>query len=161
MSNFKTFGVFNTIVITITMFFFFSESYAQSDEEYKVKYSIDQFFKGFQKSDTLLMKSVMHPQMTLHSIQKDKDGKDILVKSNLSKFLELVSQYAKLNNWEEDLESYSFKIDGNLAQVWTPYSFYLNGMLSHCGANSFQLYYEDEQWKIISLVDTRRKNCAD
>ena len=54
-----------------------------------------------------------------------------------------------------------FNIDGKLAQVWVPYHFYLNGMLSHCGANSFQLMKENEDWKIISILDTRRKNCAD
>ena len=45
-----------------------------------------------------------------------------------------------------------------MAHVWVPYKFYLNGMLSHCGANSIQLIKEEEGWKIISLLDTRRKN---
>ena len=133
---------------------------AQTDEEYKVKYAIETFFNGFHKSDTLKMKSVMHPNMTLKSIQKNKDGVEVLISQNVSSFLSLVAQYAKLQNWEEELMSFDYKIDGNLAQVWVPYQFYLNGMLSHCGANSFQLFYENEKWKIISILDTRRKNCG-
>ena len=136
-------------------------SFSQTDEEYKVKYTIETFFDGFHQSDSLKMKSVMHPNMSLQSIQPDKEGKEALINQNISGFLKLVTQYSKARNWEEELQSFDFKIDGNLAQVWCPYSFYLNGMLSHCGANSFQLFYADEQWKIISILDTRRKNCGE
>ena len=136
-------------------------SFSQTDEEYKVKYTIETFFDGFHQSDSLKMKSVMHPNMSLQSIQPDKEGKEALINQNISGFLKLVTQYSKARNWEEELQSFDFKIDGNLAQVWCPYSFYLNGMLSHCGANSFQLFYADEQWKIVSILDTRRKNCGE
>lgn len=136
-------------------------SFSQTDEEYKVKYAIETFFDGFHQSDSLKMKSVMHPNMSLQSIQPDKEGKEALINQNISGFLKLVTQYSKARNWEEELQSFDFKIDGNLAQVWCPYSFYLNGMLSHCGANSFQLFYADEQWKIVSILDTRRKNCGE
>lgn len=139
-----------------------SLSFSQTDEEYKVKYAIETFFQGFHKSDSLKMKSVMHPNMTLQSIQKNKEGKDVLITENVSRFLNVVAQYAKVQNWEEELESFEFHIDGKLAQVWVPYKFYLNGMLSHCGANSFQLFYDNEEWKIVSILDTRRKKgCAD
>jgi hypothetical protein len=107
------------------------------------------------------MKSVMHSSMTLKSIQPNTEGEFTLINQNISGFLKLVTQYAKVRNWEEELQSFKFNIDGKLAQVWCPYQFYLNGMLSHCGANSIQLFYEEEQWKIISIVDTRRKNCGD
>lgn len=41
----------------------------------------------------------------------------------------------------------------NLATVWTPFMFYLNGKLSHCGVNSFQLTKKDGKWLIVSLID--------
>jgi len=135
--------------------------FSQTDEEYRVKYAIETFFDGFHQSDSIKMKSVMHPNMILRSIQPNKEGKEVLVNQNVSGFLKLVTQYASVRSWEEELQSFDFKIDGNLAQVWCPYLFYLNGMLSHCGANSIQLFYEDEQWRIVSILDTRRKNCGD
>ena len=135
--------------------------FSQTAEEYKVKYAIETFFDGFHQSDSLKMKSVMHSNMILQSIQPNKEGEDVLINQNVSGFLKVVTQYSKLRNWEEELQSFDYKIDGKLAQVWCPYMFYLNGMLSHCGANSFQLFYEDEQWKIVSILDTRRKNCGD
>jgi len=135
--------------------------FSQTDTEYEVKYAIETFFEGFHKSDSLKMKSVMHPQMSLQSIQANQEGKEVLMTEKVSRFLKIVTQYAKVQNWEEELLSFKFNIDGKLAQVWVPYHFYLNGMLSHCGANSFQLMKENEDWKIISILDTRRKNCAD
>ena len=136
-------------------------SFSQTEEEYKVKYAIETFFDGFHQSDSLKMKSVMHPNMTLQSIQLDKEGNQALVNQSVDGFLKLVTQYAKARNWEEEIQSFDFKIDGDMAQVWCPYMFYLNGMLSHCGANSIQLFYKDDQWKLVSILDTRRKNCGD
>ena len=41
--------------------------------------------------------------------------------------------------------------------AWTPYSFFLNDTFSHCGVNNFQLLKKEGEWKIIYLIDTRRK----
>jgi hypothetical protein len=57
---------------------------------------------------------------------------------------------------EERLLGYSIRVDGPLAQAWTPYEFYLQGDLHHCGVNSFQLFRDPEGWKIIYIIDTRR-----
>jgi len=35
---------------------------------------------------------------------------------------------------------------------------YYQGKLSHCGVNSFSMALEGEEWKIVSLADSRRKN---
>ncbi|MBT8233050.1 MAG: nuclear transport factor 2 family protein [Saprospiraceae bacterium] len=41
------------------------------------------------------------------------------------------------------------------------YSFYYKGSLSHCGVNNFTFAYIGDQWKIISLADSRRlSNCT-
>ena len=44
-----------------------------------------------------------------------------------------------------------------MAHVWAPYEFWYNGEFSHCGVNSFQLFKEEDTWKIIYLIDSRRK----
>jgi hypothetical protein len=46
-----------------------------------------------------------------------------------------------------------------MANAWTSYEFYINGKLSHKGVNSFTLFKESEDlgWKIVHLIDTRRK----
>ena len=54
---------------------------------------------------------------------------------------------------DEQLLSVTLQQQNNLASVWTPFAFYLDGKLSHCGSNSFQLIKIAEQWKIHYLID--------
>ena len=44
-----------------------------------------------------------------------------------------------------------------MEHVWTTYEFYVNGTLSHTEVNAFTLFKKDNHWKIIYLIDTRRK----
>ncbi len=49
--------------------------------------------------------------------------------------------------------------DGNIATVWAPYDFYLNGAFSHCGVDLFYLVKENMSWRIAHFGYTRNKNC--
>jgi len=149
-------------IITIAILMVSFTTFAQTDAEYEVKYVVDYFFEGFHASDSLKMKSVMHKDITMQSIQPNKEGVDDIVYTNVDQFVDMVVQYAKVQNWEEELGKYSYHIDGSLAHVWAPYKFYVNGMMTHCGANSIQLLKDKKEgWKIISILDTRRKDCGD
>jgi len=61
-------------------------------------------------------------------------------------------------NFQEKIKSYSIRIDGAMANAWTPYEFWINDNFSHCGVNSFQLFNDGEGWKVIYLIDTRRRD---
>ena len=54
---------------------------------------------------------------------------------------------------DEQLLSIEVNHNGNLASVWTPFVFYVDKKLSHCGVNSFQLVKTSEGWKINYLID--------
>ncbi|GLX80035.1 hypothetical protein tinsulaeT_33750 [Thalassotalea insulae] len=71
--------------------------------------------------------------------------------SDLTKFADFVSQSNKY--LDEQLLDIQVLQSGNLASAWTPFAFYLDGKLSHCGVNSFQLIKQDKQWKIQYLID--------
>ena len=59
--------------------------------------------------------------------------------------------------FEERLLGHTIHIDGPMAIDWTPYEFYVNGKKSHSGVNVFTLYKDNGQWKIVAIIDTRRK----
>lgn len=62
---------------------------------------------------------------------------------------------------DERIEISGFQSDGRIAQVWTPYHFYLEGKFSHCGINAFTLLHTPEGWKIQYILDTRyREGCT-
>ena len=130
---------------------------AQSSSEADVKLAVDTFFEGFHKGDTLLMKSVMMDKFTTQTAFKNKKGKDVLVTEESSKIIKAIGSRPADQKWDERLLDYNIQVDGNMANVWTPYEFWFNDEFSHCGVNSFQLFRDNGTWKVIYLIDTRRK----
>jgi len=144
--------------ITILIFLLLSTfCNAQSDA---IKNTISTFFEGLQSGDTIIVNSVIHKDLIMQSISLNKEGKSNLKTASKSQFLKDIATKKKEDVWFEKLLSYTIQVDENLATVWTPYEFYFNQKFSHCGVNSFQLFFNDEYWEIISIIDTRRKdNC--
>ncbi|MCO4797809.1 MAG: hypothetical protein KC484_01235 [Colwelliaceae bacterium] len=90
-------------------------------------------------------------QFTEEAILERVNKKNEVKKSDLSKFAEFVDKSPK--HLDEQLFNITIQESGNLASAWTPFAFYLDGKLSHCGINSFQLIKQNEQWKIRYLMD--------
>jgi len=112
------------------------------------------------KGDSSKVNSVLHSGIKIQTTYKNKEGKNILKNQTRKELLIAIASKKKTTIYFEKLISYDIKVDANLASVWTPYEFYLNEKFSHCGTNSFQLFKENGTWKIIFLIDTRkRKNC--
>ena len=132
--------------------------HAQIDEKIQVKAVVDTFFEGFHKGDTTLMKSVMMDKVFMQTAFKNKDGKDVLVTDEPGKLIEAIAKRPANQKWDERLLDYSIQVDGNMANAWTEYEFWFNDEFSHCGVNSFQLFKDGDQWKIIYLIDTRRRS---
>lgn len=47
-------------------------------------------------------------------------------------------------------------VDGDIAMVWTPYVFTIDGKLSHCGINHFDLVRRDREWRVLNVTWTQR-----
>ena len=137
-----------------------TQNYDFKTSELKVKKVIETFFEALHKGDSALMKSTLHKEVKIQTTSTNKAGLRILKTELVATLLSSVANKKPENIYFEKLLSYDIKVDGNLASVWTPYEFYLNGNFSHCGANSFQLFLNNEEWEIIFLVDMRRRdNC--
>ena len=129
-------------------------SFSQSAED-SVKAAVNQLFTAMKTSDSALLISSFTENGLLQTITKGKDG--LLAKNeSVSSFAASIRKAPK-GSLDERISFDMVKIDGPLASVWTPYSFYYNGVFSHCGVNSFQLLRTGEGWKIQYIIDTRRK----
>lgn len=149
------------LIITLVLLMFISSVKAQDTATEDVKKTIETFFEGFHKGDTVLMRSVMMDKVLMQTAFKNKEGKDILVTDEPGKLIKAIGSRPDDQKWDERILAYSIQVDGNMANAWTDYEFWFNGKFSHCGVNSFQLFNEDGNWKIIYLIDTRRrKGCA-
>lgn len=148
------------IILFLMLFVWANASYAQNNnEEEAIKKTINQLFEGMQKTDSILMRSAFNQGAILQSIAKSKDGKTTVRTENLDAFIKSI---ALIRNQflDERIVFTKILIDDHLASVWTDYQFYINEKFSHCGVNSFQLVKTAAGWKIVYLIDTRRKeNC--
>jgi hypothetical protein len=117
---------------------------------------VEDFFIAFHAKDTITLKELCHPDITIQTIANTKEGNKL--ETNLySDFLKSIASIPTNMKFEERILNYYTQIDGNLANVWTPYEFYINEKFSHMGANSFTLYNDNGKWQIIHIIDTRRK----
>lgn len=149
-------------IIPILLLFFASIAIsAQASQEQKaIKKVIETFFEGLHQGDSTLMRTTMHQDVKIQTTFSTEKGENMLRNQSKLSLLTGVANKKPEMNYLEKLSSYSIKIDGNLASVWTPYEFYVNDNFSHCGANSFQLFNNNGQWQIIYIVDMRRReNC--
>ncbi|WEN14203.1 nuclear transport factor 2 family protein [Rhodanobacter sp. AS-Z3] len=48
-------------------------------------------------------------------------------------------------------------VNGNIAQVWAPYDFHLDGKLSHCGIDNFSLVRTAAGWRVAGISYTVQK----
>ena len=127
-------------------------------ESEAVKTVINHLFQGMRKGDCSLVSSTFSKGMILQSIAERKGNIEVR-NEEPNGFLKAVGTPHK-EIWDERITFDNILIDGNLASVWTSYQFYLGNKFSHCGVNSFQLVKGAEGWKIVYLIDTRRKvNC--
>ncbi|WBU91044.1 3-methyl-2-oxobutanoate hydroxymethyltransferase [Cellulophaga omnivescoria] len=143
--------------ILLTFAILFSVFVSAQANEVDVKNTINLFFEAFHKQDSVQLKAVATNTVILQTIGADKDGNAVVKTESYSDFIQNIISIPKEVNFKEKLTSYTIKIDGDMANAWTEYEFWLNGKFSHCGVNSFQLFKDNGKWKIIYLIDTRRK----
>lgn len=132
---------------------------AQSDSAAVHQVVID-LFDGMRAGDSSKVHAVFDNEVRMFSSFSKKSGEEILHEGDLDKFLESVGTPHE-QVWDERIRNTVIQIDGNIAQVWTEYDFYLGDTFSHCGIDAFHLVRRKGKWKVIHLMDTRRaKGCS-
>jgi len=121
---------------------------------------VHQLFDAMRAGDSAAVRSVFHPEAQLATTMM-RQGAPVVEFDSIGMFVRAVGTPHD-EVWDERLRSETIRLDDGLASVWTEYSFYAGETFSHCGVNSFHLARTAEGWKIIGLVDTRRKEgCPD
>jgi len=127
-------------------------------EEKAIMEPVTQLFTGMNLGDSAMVHSAFMKQISMATVSKDKNGNPVIrQETSLDGFLKAVgTPHDKA--WSEPVWAVQIQVDGNMAQVWTKYAFYLGKTFSHCGVDAFQLFKGiDGKWKIFSLADTRQK----
>ncbi|WHU04069.1 hypothetical protein [Sphingomonas sp. NIBR02145] len=57
---------------------------------------------------------------------------------------------------EERISTPAIEVDGDIAMVWAPYVFLIDGKAHHCGINHFDLLRENGSWKVLNVTWSQR-----
>lgn len=133
---------------------------AQSPDERDVVAVVERFFQGMQARDAAMMWSTVDSTARLVGVGT-QNGVSRIRAVPMSQFINNVSNMpADRGAPIEKIFSPEVRIDGNLAQVWTFYTFQVGETFSHCGFDAFQLLRTENGWKIVNVADSRRtQNC--
>ncbi len=108
------------------------------------------------KGDSALVHKAFRDDVTFATIGLDKEGNTVFRRGELKSFLITMGTPRK-EVYSEPIWDVRIEVDGNLAQVWASYAFYVDKNFYHCGVDAFQLVKENEEWKIFQLSDTRQR----
>lgn len=123
-----------------------------------VKKTVETLFQGMRKGDSSMVSYTFSRGIMMQTVIDNKGKLDVR-SGDPAGFLKLVGTPHK-EIYDERNTFDRIQIDGDLAHVWTSYKFYIGENFSHCGVNSMTLVKEEGVWKLLHIIDTRRKeNC--
>ncbi len=131
------------------------------DEEGRIKEVVAQLFKGMQLGDSAMVRSVFHKEVTMATVFRNRENVPMIQReSSIEDFVKSVGT-PRTDALNEEIWGLTVQRDGDFAQAWCDYAFYLGKKFSHCGVDAFHFYKSDTGWKIFHLADTRRTtNCV-
>ena len=125
-----------------------------SAEQQAVLAPITQLFDGMAKRDAATIKK---PLLSGGTMVLMRDGKPSQM--TFEDFADRVGKPGT-THIQERIHDPLVRIDNDLAMVWAPFEFLVDGKVDHCGTDLFTLVRTDGQWIIASVADTGRKDCT-
>jgi len=134
--------------------FLINSLHATTNDEQAVMAPITAMFDGMAKRDAAAIKKPLLPGGGMVLM---RDGKP--TQMTFDAFADLVGKPGKAQI-EERIHDPLVRIDNDLAVVWAPFEFLVDGKVDHCGTDLFNLVRADGKWLIASVADTGRKDCS-
>lgn len=128
-------------------------AHAATAEENAVLAPIQAFFDGMAAFDRQAMLATVQPE---GSVALLRDGK--VVRMTLGDFADHIKPGK--DRIAERIRDPLIRIDGDIAMVWAPYEFLVNGQVKHCGTDVVNLVRLQGRWVIAGIADNSRSNCT-
>jgi hypothetical protein len=115
------------------------------------------FLAALSRTDTATLRSLMAPGLSLSSVRSGPEGA-VIRHSTGEDFLGGLGgedQTLLERMWDPVVH-----VHDQVAVVWTPYDFFLNGEFSHCGIDVFTMLRGEDGWRVIGITyDVVREGC--
>jgi hypothetical protein len=139
-----------------------AQSQPSGQDSVSVMQTLDRFLVGLKSKDTTMMMSVMHPSARFTLLRPAAPGAD-----SVRVVLLTGEQFARVASnpsgpiLDEPVRNPRLLIDANLATIWAEYQVRIQGKVSHCGYDAFQLVRTPAGWRILNVSDTfRQQGCG-
>ena len=119
--------------------------------------AVQVFFDTMAARDVEGARAILQPQGRFHAMSM-RDGKpDVRAFSNEEYFaiLQASKQKMRERTWNPEVS-----VHGLIATYRAPYDFWIDGKLSHCGVDVFDLIKTEDGWKIAGGVYTVESKCV-
>jgi hypothetical protein len=121
--------------------------------------AVQRMFEGMRTADSAMVRSVFAPGARFAMLDA-RSGPAAIRFDSVGGWIAAIAMSNR--RWDEQVYDVQVRVDGNIAQVWAPYTFYLDKQLRHCGVNAIDLLRDAVGWKVTQIADTRRREtCPD
>jgi hypothetical protein len=128
-------------------------------EEGQVMAPINALFDGLARRDSAIILAAMRPDATAIVAAEKPDGTRSVRRLTGAEFAAGVKPGPE--RFEERLSDPAIEIDGDIAMVWSPYTFLIDGKVHHCGVDHFDLVRENGSWKVANVTwSSRTTGCT-
>ncbi len=117
---------------------------------------IQQLFAAFEAGDSAAMLRQVYPagRVTTTGVRATNAG---MRQMSWTEFAERVKPDSR---FRETISDPAIEIDGDIAMVWAPFIVRVDGKVSNCGFDHFDLIRENGAWKVMNLTfSSRITNC--
>ena len=145
------------IVVAVLMCPVTLPAQSSNSEKDAVLKAVQRFFDTMAARDVEGARAILQPQGRFHNMSM-RDGKpDVRAFSNEEYFsiLQSSKQRMRERTWNPEVS-----VHGLIATFRAPYDFWIDGKLSHCGVDAFDLIKTEDGWKIAGGVYTVESKCA-
>jgi Putative lumazine-binding len=143
-----------SIFAATTAAFLTASLHASTPEEQAVLAPVTAMFDGMAKRNAAAIKEPLLPGGTMVLM---RDGRP--TQMTFEDFADRVGKPGT-TKIEERIHDPLIRIDNDLAVVWAPFEFLVDGKVDHCGTDLFNLVRKDGKWLIASVADTGKKDCS-
>lgn len=116
--------------------------------------SINALFAGMAARDGAAILAQVRPDGRVTQVVDSADGNPAVNSASWAEFAERMK--ASTQKLDERITNPAVDIDGDIAMVWSPYVFFIDGKLSHCGVDHFDLVREGGRWRIFNITYSKR-----
>lgn len=121
--------------------------------------AVEQIFEGMRTANPGMVREVFAPDARFAVLDR-RNGPARLAVQGVDGWIAAIGESG--GQWNEQIYDVVVHVDRDMASIWAPYTFYLDGGPRHCGINSIELLRGADGWRVTQLSDTRQTaDCPD